>query len=245
MRLPSEKNMAHESEPGYRSITFRVPDHLRAALAQTVETFMENACGATPPARGAAEILAQDRDAGLDALWHLVTVAEGDSSQAGLVAQFLAALYNGFTYPLDPAVLRDLEQDLFERCLQTLRLQRTEAVEVQRYFPNGEARWRAILQRRGIQPRDPGQLLPDEDVVAPCQYQAKLDTSGYRSVTLFVKLFPGGDNARPIGLRLSAVDCGRLTLALLAVHRAAWAHGMPLDANECEPRPAWLGGHDG
>jgi hypothetical protein len=233
--------VAHESEPGYRPITFQVPDHLREALAQTVETFMANAYGATPPAQRAAEMRAQDRDAGLDALWHLLTVAEGDSPQAGFVAQFLAGLYNGFTYPLDLAVLRPLEQDLLERCLQTLRLQRTDAVEVQRYFPNGEARWQALIQRRAIRPRDAAQLLPDEDVVAPCQYQAKLDTSGYRNVTLFVKLFPGGDNARSIGLALSAVDCGRLTLDLLAVHRAAWARGRPRDAEESELRPAWLG----
>jgi hypothetical protein len=235
-----EKIVAHESEPGYRPITFQVPDHLREALVQTVETFMANACGTTGAAQRAAEIRAQDRDAGLDALWYLVTVAEGDSSQADIVARFLAGLYNGFKYPLDLAVLRQLERDLLERCLQTLRLQQMDAVQVQRYFPHGEARWRAIIQRQGIQPRDAAQLLPDEDVVAPCQYQVKLDTSGYRNVTLFVKLFPGGDNARSIGLTLSAVDCGRLTVDLLAVHRAAWAPGRPRDAEECEPRPAWL-----
>jgi hypothetical protein len=232
--------VAHESEPGYRPITFQVPDYLREALVQTVEKFMANAYGTTGAAQRAAEIRAQDRDAGLDALWYLVTVAEGDSPQAGLVAQFLAGLYNGFAYPLDLAVLRHLGQDVFERCLQTLRLQRMDAMQVQRYFPNGEARWQAIIRRRGIRPRDAARLLPDEDVVAPCQYQAKLDTFGYRNVTLFVKLFPGGDNARSIGLTLSAIDCGRLTVDLLAVHRAAWARGRPRDAEEYEPRPAWL-----
>ncbi|WP_250528372.1 hypothetical protein [Caballeronia sp. GAWG2-1] len=87
--------MSDSQAPSTRSIAFTDPAHLAEALQETVDDFLAHAAGGTTPAQRAAEIRAQDRDAGLDSLAHLVEVAEGSSGQARVAAQFLAGLYNG------------------------------------------------------------------------------------------------------------------------------------------------------
>lgn len=59
-------------------------------------------------------------------------------------------------------------------------------------------------------------------------------------MTLVVKVAVGVDDIRSISVALSAADSERLAADLVAVHRLAWARGKPLDADENEPRPAWL-----
>ncbi|WP_213234622.1 hypothetical protein [Caballeronia sp. NK8] len=232
--------MSDSPTPSTRSLAFTVPTHLAEALQETVDDFLAKAAGGTTPAQRAAEIRAQDRDASLDSLAHLVEVAEGSSRQARVVAQFLAGLYNGDDFPVSLPDFRRLNDDLLEHCLQVLRLDHRHATEVHRYFPNGETRWRAMIRRWGLADEPANTPLPEDDVVHSCQYDSKLDAPGYRDVTLVVKVAVGVDEIRSLSLALSAADSERLAADLVSVHRLAWTRGKPLDADENEPRPAWL-----
>ncbi|MFM0520721.1 hypothetical protein PQR08_25155 [Caballeronia jiangsuensis] len=232
--------MSNSPTPSTRSIAVTVPTHLAEALQETVDVFLAQAEGGTTPAQRAAEIRAQDRDASLDSLAHLLEVAEGSSGQARIVAQFLAGIYNGDDYPFSLTDFRRLDDGLLEHCLQVLRLNSRHATEVHRYFPNGETRWQAMIKRWGLADEPAHTPLPDDDVVHSCQYDNKLDAPGYRDVTLFVKVAVGVDDVRSLGLALSAADSERLAADLIAVHRLAWTRGKPLDADAKEPRPAWL-----
>lgn len=232
--------MSNSPIPSTQSIAFTVPTHLAEALRETVEGFLAKAAGGETPAQRAAEIRAQDRDASLDSLAHLVEVAEGSSRQARVVAQFLAGLYNGDDFPVSLPDFRRLDDDLLEHCLQVLRLDHRHATEVHRYFPNGETRWQAMIRRWGLADEPANTPLPEDDVVHSCQYDSKLDAPGYRDVTLVVKVAVGVDEIRSLSLALSAADSERLAADLVSVHRLAWTRGKPLDADESEPRPAWL-----
>ncbi|GJH26868.1 hypothetical protein [Caballeronia novacaledonica] len=232
--------MSNPPTPSTRSIAFPVPTHLAEALQETVDDFLAKAAGGTTPAQRAAEIRAQDRDASLDSLSHLLDVAEGSSGQARVAAQFLAGLYNGDDFPFRLPDFRRLDEDLLEHCIQVLRLDSRHSTEVHRYFPNGEARWLAMIRRWGLAD-EPAHTTPiDDDVVHSCQYDTKLDAPGYRDVTLVVKVAVGVDEIQSISLALSAADSERLAADLVSVHRRAWTRGKPLDADESEPRPAWL-----
>jgi hypothetical protein len=235
--------MSKPSTPPSRSIAFNVPAHLVEALHETVDNFLAQAAGGMTPAQRAAEVRAQDRDASMDSLAHLLHVAEGQSGQARVAAQFLAGLYNGDDFPFSLTDLRRLDDELFEHCLQVLRMDSRHATEAHCYFPDGDVRWRAMIKRWGLADapaHTPLPNLPNEDLVHSCQYENKLDAPGYRDVTLFVKVAIGIDDVRSIGLAFSASDSERLAADLISVHRLAWTRGKPLDADENEPRPAWL-----
>ncbi|BBQ02755.1 hypothetical protein BSFA1_78830 (plasmid) [Burkholderia sp. SFA1] len=232
--------MSTSPTPSTRSIAFTVPTHLVEALQETVDDFLAKAAGGMTPAQRAAEIRAQDRDASLDSLAYLLDVAEDSTGQARVAAQFLAGLYNGDDFPFSLTDFRRLDDDLLEHCLQVLRLDRRHATEVHRYFPGGESRWQAMIRRWGLASEPADMPLPDDGLVYSCQYESKLDAPGYRDVTLFVKLAVGVDDVRSVGLALSAADSERLAADLVSVHRLAWTRGKPLDADENEPRPAWL-----
>lgn len=68
--------------------------------------------GQQTPGQRAAEIHARDRDVGLDALMMLLMIAERSTAEAGIVASFLASLYDGALYPFDLGELRRLEEDV-------------------------------------------------------------------------------------------------------------------------------------
>ncbi|MCE4547670.1 MULTISPECIES: hypothetical protein [unclassified Caballeronia] len=206
--------MSNSPTPSTRSIAFTIPTHLAEALRETVDDFLTKAAGGTTPAQRAAEIRAQDRDASLDSLAHLIEVAEGSSRQARVIAQFLAGLYNGDDFPFSLSDLRRLDDDLLEHCLQVLRMDSRQATEVHRYFPNGDASWQAMIKRWGLADGPGHTTLIDDDVVHSCQYDTKLDAPGYRDVTLVVKVAVGVDEIRSISLALSAADSERLAADL-------------------------------
>lgn len=108
--LRHDNAMGNSPTPSTRSLAFTVPTHLAEALRETVDDFLAKAAGGTTPAQRAAEIRAQDRDASLDSLAHLLEVAEGSSGQARIVAQFLAGIYNGDDYPFSLTDFRRLER---------------------------------------------------------------------------------------------------------------------------------------
>jgi hypothetical protein len=131
--------------PKTRAITTNVPEHLVEAFLHVAQEFFVQSRGGQTSGQRAAEIRAQDRDCGMDSLAHLLTIAEeSETHQAGVVARFLAGLYNGQDYRFDLTELRRLDDDLLEHCLAVLRLVQS-GVEVHQYFPDGERRWQLMI----------------------------------------------------------------------------------------------------
>ncbi|MGA4422858.1 DUF7673 family protein [Ralstonia nicotianae] len=229
--------------PAMQEITVKVPKHLVEAFLQTTDEFFAQAREQNTPGQRAAEIRAQDRDAGLDSLMALLDVAEGDRGQSGVVARFLASLYDGTTYPFDLTALRALDADLFEHCLAVLRLDNHPSVPVHRYVPDGEARWLRMIATWGLDKTPP----PDPPVGAaarfPASYRSYGNAPGYRDVTLLLTIDDGVTRAAPVELTLSAQDSADLACDLLAIHRFVWrdAGRGPLDRRPREQRPDWLG----
>ncbi|KWU19266.1 MULTISPECIES: hypothetical protein [Burkholderiaceae] len=236
--------MSKPSDSG-RTVTFTVPNHLFDAFNETANDFFATAHEGTTPAQRAAEIRAQDKDAGVDSLATLLDVAQGDAGQAGVIARFLAGLYNGADFPFDLTELRGLDDDLFEHCLAVLRLDHRPAVEVHNYFPGGAVRWQTMINQWGIGARNTAPPTADAGIGSQtyeAEYVAYSDAPGYRDVTLFVALHIESHTEKALGFHLSADHCARLAEDLLSVHRDAWDResGMALDASDTETRPSWL-----
>ncbi|MCL1622605.1 hypothetical protein [Ralstonia pseudosolanacearum] len=227
--------------PATQPITHHVPAHLVNAFLQMAEEFFAQARGQQTTGQRAEEIRARDRDAGLDSLAHLLDVAERDSNQSGVVARFLAGLYNGQDFPFDLTDLRRLDDDLFEHCLAVLRLDQLR-VEVQAYFPDGDARWQRLIKNWGLDKR-----LPPEPSIAhgphcAARYRTVAEAPGYRDVTLLLDIDDGVPRAAPVELQLSAADSATLAQTLLDLHRRAWRDPQrgPIDRQPGEMRPHWL-----
>lgn len=240
-----EHTMTIPPRPTTQAITTKVPTHLAEAFLQAVDEFFAQAHEQQTPGQRAAEIREQDRDAGLDSLMALLDVAERDTGQSGVVARFLAGLYNGTDYPFDLTELRRLDADLFEHCLGVLRLDNQPSVEMHSYVPDGEARWRRMIATWGLDKTPPPEP-PASSVHAGTRFQATYQSygnaPGYRDVSLFLKIEDGVTRAAPVELLLSAQDSADLACDLLDIHRFAWgtAGRGPLDRRPGEQRPAWL-----
>jgi hypothetical protein len=77
-------------------------------------------------------------EAGIPALVRLAKIAEGDTGQAATVRRFLLGLYNGYRFPFNLITLRGLDKELFDDCLDVLKLDaRATRQEVHQYIDNG------------------------------------------------------------------------------------------------------------
>lgn len=225
-----------------KPVTHHVPEHLFDAFLQNATDFLQNARGGNTPAQRAAEVRAQDKDAGLDSLTILLEQTRGDSGQCGTVARFLAGLYNGTDFPFDMTELRGLDADLFEHCIAVLRLDSHPDVEIHKYIPDGDKVFLEMLQDWGLVKR-PAPPPPAGD-----HFRAKLVTignaPGYRDATVCVKFDEHPADAPPIELYLSADDSERLARDLLEIHQFAWSprngRAEPIDKEPGERRPHWL-----
>ena len=83
---------------------------------------------------------------GVAALHRLYRVAQGDTGQSGVVARFLAGLYNGQRIPFDLTDFRRLDNALYEDCMALLRMDARHCVqEVHNYVENGGAKWEQMI----------------------------------------------------------------------------------------------------
>jgi hypothetical protein len=220
-------------------VTSRVPKHLVDAFIENTREFFTKARGGTTTAQRAAEVRAQDHDAGLDSLVVLFDLARSDTGQAGIVARFLAGLYNGMDFPFDLTELRGLDCDLFEHCLAVLRLDNRPKVEIHRYLPDGEQRMKQLLLDWGLMTRPVPPPAAGEDYNV--QYVTHGFAPGYRDVRIHVRFEGDAADAPATTLYLPAEDCARLTEDLLDIHKQEWQLGRrPLDAKAGEQRPRWL-----
>lgn len=216
-----------------------VPPHLVQLFAETVRDFFANVEGGTTPAQRAAEVRAQDHDAGLDSLAHLIDYTFGTGNQCEVVARFLAGLYNGQDFPFDLSDLRVLDADVFEHCMAVLRVAQRADVEIHEYIPDGSNVFCTILRDWNLIKRAASPPPPAEGFqVAYATYHW---AAGYRDVTLCVRFADNADHAAPTELKLNAEDSEQLASDLLHIHKFVWRRGHePIDKRPEEQRPRWL-----
>jgi hypothetical protein len=75
--------------------------------------------------------------AGEAALRRLLPIAQGDSGQCRVIAAFLLSCYHGGRFPFDLTDFRLLDRELFDDCMDVLRMDRSPVQEVHCYFDNG------------------------------------------------------------------------------------------------------------
>lgn len=227
--------------PQTQPIIHHVPEHLVDAFLQATDEFFAAARGGQTSGQRAAEVRAQDRDKGLDSLVYLVELTERDTRQAGIVARFLAGLYNGQAYPFDLTELRALDADLFEHCLAVLRLDNQPTVEIHKYLPDGDVRWQRMIADWNLDKRPPAEPEPVRGERYHVRYTTHGNAPGYRDITLHVAFEGDPHRQRPVELQFSAKDSAAIAQDILDIHRRAWRDGRgPIDKEEGETRPAWL-----
>lgn len=82
----------------------------------------------------------------VEALARLLNVARGHSGQCRIVAEFLLSLYNGNRFKFDLTDFRCLDRELFDDCLEVLKLDYHPVREVHCYFKNGGKIWEALAE---------------------------------------------------------------------------------------------------
>ena len=99
-----------------------------------------------------------DRHTHIESLRHLyeLTQKHWKTGQARVIARFLASLYNGYRFPFDLTDFRILDSDIFEHCINVLRLDSRPAQEVHCYFERGGELWERMIKDYGIVDRTPG-----------------------------------------------------------------------------------------
>ena len=90
----------------------------------------------------------------LAALGRLYAHAMSDTGQGHVLAQFLAALYNGYDYRFDLVQLRGLDDNLWRDCLGVIALDRWGGREVHRHVVHGDSRIQAIIRFNGRMSQD-------------------------------------------------------------------------------------------
>ena len=131
-------------------ITVDVPTDRSEAFRQLWRDFLT---GDSPHDREAKALRTRQRDSqerGIESLRVLYAAAQRDSGQCHYIARFLAGLYNGYRFPFDLTDLRCLDTELFEHCMNVLRMDARPQQEVHLYFDDGGAKWEAMIQRWGL-----------------------------------------------------------------------------------------------
>lgn len=72
------------------------------------------------------------------------------TGQSTRLLHFLAGLYNGQDYPFDLTMLRSLDEDLCNACLDYLNYDRLGHVEVHQHLQGGETRLHRWLRDAGL-----------------------------------------------------------------------------------------------
>ncbi len=90
----------------------------------------------------------------LSALGRLYDHAMSGTGQGLVIAQLLAALYNGHDYRFDLVQLRGLDDDHWRDCLGVIALDRWGGREVHRHVVHGDTRIQAIIRFNGLLSQD-------------------------------------------------------------------------------------------
>lgn len=83
---------------------------------------------------------------GVAELVRLLRIAQGHSGQCRIVAEFLLSLYNGNRFKFDLTDFRCLDREIFNDCLEVLKLDNCPVQEVHCYFKNGSRIWESLAK---------------------------------------------------------------------------------------------------
>lgn len=94
---------------------------------------------------------------GGQAFARLLKIAEtSDTGQARRVAAFVAATFNGRSFPFDLFELRAVDVDISDDMLSCIDALRWARADLHRLVPDGELRVRAVIREWGLAPRSAG-----------------------------------------------------------------------------------------
>jgi hypothetical protein len=79
-----------------------------------------------------------------------LNIARGHSGQCRYVAGFLLGLYNGERFKFDLTDFRCLDREIFDDCLEVLKLDHSPVQEVHCYFKDGGRIWEDLAKQWGI-----------------------------------------------------------------------------------------------
>lgn len=89
--------------------------------------------------------------AGTEAFTRLLELAEhSQSGQANRVTRFLASIYNGRAFPLDPFEFRAVDISIGDDMLRCLDAVRWARADLYTLVPDGDARMRSVINRWGL-----------------------------------------------------------------------------------------------
>lgn len=178
------------------------------------------------------------------AFGRLLQLAETrDSGQVRRVARFIAALYDGQTFPLDLFELRAVDAQISDDVLACIDALRWGRADLYRLVPDGEKRIEAVIQDWGLVPPEP--QVPSDAAELNARLANCGNAPGYRSVSLTFDCEPvtARDGARKMKLvlHLDAAASAAVAEHIVGVHRFAWSrpHERPLDAADGEVAPRW------
>lgn len=141
-QLPPER-------PQMIHVQAEIPEDQRAEFHQAM---MEITSGRRPRLQALEHQEELIKARALDAL-KLIEAAISQSPTAGQsrrLLHFLAGLYNGQDYPFDLTMLRSLDEDLCNACLDYLNYDRLGHVEVHQHLQGGETRLHRWLRDAGL-----------------------------------------------------------------------------------------------
>ena len=84
----------------------------------------------------------------------MLDIAAGDTGQAGRVAQFLAASFNGSAYRFNLFELRLLDVQISDDMLLCLDALRWGKTDLHRLVPQGDERVQGIISAWGLKPEN-------------------------------------------------------------------------------------------
>lgn len=118
--------------------------HSKKKAKNTVSEFTRSG-GMNAPDATSSEV----RETGTAALSFLLDMSDKDTGQARVVAHFLLNLYNHSRFTFNLPDLRRLDSDLFEKCIEVLRLH-SEAPELALCIADGEARFETLASNYAL-----------------------------------------------------------------------------------------------
>lgn len=83
-------------------------------------------------------------DAGIPALKRLIAVAQGNSGQSRICANFLLSLNDCSTFNFKLIELRNLDMHLWEDCMLVLKLDQRPRAEIHYLIENGHSIWEQL-----------------------------------------------------------------------------------------------------
>ena len=129
-----------------------IPASMRDELALAVREIIYGRHPRMQVLEGEREAISRAGMRGLQTLGAALDSHPG-TGQCRTIAQFLAALYNGYEYTFDLTYLRGIDTELANACLDYLNLDRLAIDEVHNYLAGGANQLDRWFEENGVEPK--------------------------------------------------------------------------------------------